>query len=235
MKTISEIYPNAPLIKVVCEVQFNGNLEIEAKKYIFQQTIQEQYTKLFVPKIEGMDQAVALEPFSFENADRSSGILLSINKFAYFEREYTGHENFIKEFLRLFEILKKIVDIQKINRVGWRYINLIPFTRSNENIPIQDFLNVSVNIPKVNMDAINNFSVVLVSNAGSGQITTKLEPVISNERSEAILLDFDFAEIENINSENIKDKIDRAHDYTRDLFESMITERYRQYLRGEEI
>ena len=40
---------------------------------------------------------VALEPYHFEKEDRSSGIMLAINKFSYYCRKYPGFALFKKK------------------------------------------------------------------------------------------------------------------------------------------
>lgn len=235
MNNSSEIYPNSPLMEVVCEVRFDGNLEIVAQLHKFQKKINEKYSNLLVPKVS-LGSAISLEPYRFESKDGNSGVNISLNKFSYYEKKYSGHVKFIKEFNRLISILNGIVRLKDLNRVGWRYINLIPFSRLEENIPLNDYLNVSVHIPTINTEMVNNISLVLMSAAEGGQITTKIESVISNSGSdEALVLDFDYSATNDLKYENLATIIDSAHRHTRNLFEEIITEKYRQYLKGEEI
>jgi uncharacterized protein (TIGR04255 family) len=50
-----------------------------------------------------------------------------------------------------------------------------------------------------------------------------------------LLLDFDFALTEKIAFSRINSCVSMAHEQTRAIFENLITDDYRQYLRGETI
>ncbi len=49
--------------------------------------------------------------------------------------------------MRLAYLFGETYSISKIDRLGWRYINLIPFTREDGLVPLQRFLTVSLNAP----------------------------------------------------------------------------------------
>jgi uncharacterized protein (TIGR04255 family) len=57
----------------------------------------------------------------------------------------------------------------------------------------------------------------------------------SDDQQEALLLDFDFALTEEPAFSKINSCVSKAHKQTRALFENLITDDYRQYLRGESI
>jgi uncharacterized protein (TIGR04255 family) len=79
-------------------------------------------------------------------------------------------------------------------------------------------------------------SIVFISKAPGGTITTRIESIIrSNDQQEALLMDFDFALTEKIEFSRINSCVSMAHDQTRAIFENLITDDYRQYLRGETI
>ena len=116
------VYPNSPLIEVVCEIGFPGDMSVDCHRDLFHNQIIKEYPHILVPKVTP-DTALALEPYRFENVDNNSGIMLSMNKFAYYSKAYKGHKIFIKEFIRLIDILKGVYPkIDKLSRFGWRYI-----------------------------------------------------------------------------------------------------------------
>ncbi len=78
--------------------------------------------------------------------------------------------------------------------------------------------------------------MVLISKVPDGTITTRIESIIrSEDQQEALLLDFDFALTEKIAFSKINSCVIMAHEQTRAIFENLITDDYRQYLRGETI
>ncbi|MHC4394668.1 MAG: TIGR04255 family protein [Planctomycetota bacterium] len=229
---LAEVYPNQPLIEVVCEARFPADMAIECRKDLFHAKIKNKYSEILVPKVQ-VGKVMPFEVYRFEKKDCSVGIMLAINKFSFYEKKYKGHKKFIREFMRLARLLGETYSISKINRLGWRYINLIPFTREDGVVPLQRFLTVSLNVPNGMSERFENLSMVFISKVTGGSITTKIESVMrGDQQQEALVLDFDFAMTGNLNFSKLGDYIKTAHEHTRALFESLITDQYRQYLRG---
>lgn len=228
---ISEAYPNSPLVEVVCEIRFPGELSIECKKDEFYEKTRDKYPTILVPQAGDR-----LTPYRFENNSKNAGIMLAINRFSFYDKDYSGHDQFIREFIRLAKILGDTYSLKKLTRMGWRYINVIPFTREDGIVPLQRFISVDINLPAGVHDQFENLSMVFMSKVSGGTITTRIEPIIqSDDQQEALLLDFDFSMTENLIFSKINSYIKKAHKETRLLFENLITDDYRQYLRGEMI
>ena len=232
---VDEVYPNSPLIEVVCEIRFPGNMAIDCRRDEFHAKIKDRYPVILVPQVNA-GVAMPLTPYRFERADKSAGVMLAMNKFSYYEKKYSGHMEFGKEFRMLAKILGDTYAISKLDRVGWRYVNLIPYCRETGVVPLKRFLTVSISIPNRASDQFENVSIVLISKATDGSITTKIESVKrADQEQEALVLDFDFAMTEGLSFSKLTEYVTIAHKQTRALFESLITDEYRQYLRGEEI
>jgi len=229
---LAEVYPNQPLIEVVCEARFPADMAIECRKDLFYAKIKNKYSEILVPQVQ-MGKAMPLEAYRFEKKDRSAGVMLAINKLSFYEKKYEGHKKFIREFMRLASLLGETYSISKIDRLGWRYINLIPFTREDGIVPLKRFLTVSLNVPNGMSEKFENLSMVFISKVAGGSITTKIESAMRGDKQqEALVLDFDFAMTANLNFSKLGDSVKTAHEHTRTLFESLITDQYRQYLRG---
>lgn len=232
---LSEVYPNSPLVEVVSEIRFPGELAIECRRNDFFDRIRNEYPKILIPQ-SGNKPITSLTPYRFENESQTAGIMMDIDRFSFFDRDYAGHKRFIKEFVRLAKILGEIYSIKKLNRLGWRYINVIPFNREDEIIPIQRFINFGFKLPEGISNKFTNFSVVFMSKVQDGTVTTRIESIIrSEDQQEALLMDFDFAMTEEITLSRINSCVNKAHKQTRALFENLITDEYRHYLRGETI
>lgn len=230
---LDKVYPNSPLIEVVCEVRFPADMAIECRKDLFHAKIKNKYSEILVPQVQA-GKAMPLEAYRFEKKDRSAGVMLAINKFSFYEKKYEEHKKFIKEFMRLAYLFGETYSISKIDRLGWRYINLIPFTREDGLVPLQRFLTVSLNVPNGVSERFENLSMVFISKVPDGSITTKIESAVRGDRQqEALVLDFDFAMTENLHFSKLGDYVIIAHEHTRAIFESLITDQYRQYLKGE--
>ena len=230
---LDEVYPNSPLIEVVCEVRFPGDMAIECRKDLYYAKIKDKYSEILVPQVQP-GKAMPFEAYRFEKKDRSAGVMLAINRFSFYEKKYERHKKFIREFMKLARLLGETYSISKIDRLGWRYINLIPFTREDGLVPLQRFLTVSLNVPNGVSERFENLNMVFISKVGDGSITTKIESVVRGGRQEeALVLDFDFAMTENLHFSKLGDYVIIAHEYTRELFENLITDQYRRYLQGE--
>jgi len=228
---LSEVYPNSPLVEVVCEIRFPGELAIECRRDEFYEKIRERYPRILIP--QGGDRTA---PYRFENEEKTSEINLGLNRFSLHSKRYEGHRPFITEFVELSEMLYKTYNIKRLYRVGWRYVNVIPYTRENGIVPLNRFITARVAFPKGISDEFENLSLMLISKVSKGSITTRIESIIrADNQQEALLLDFDFGLTEDLSFSKIRAHVNKVHKETRALFENLITDEYREYLRGEAI
>ena len=234
-KNNDNIYPNAPLAEAVFEIQFPGEPVIECRRDAFYEKIRSDFPKVLVPKI-GANNAPALIPYHFVSDDESRSILLAINKLAVSLKKYRGFVIFKKEIEKVISVFQKCYSIKKINRTGLRYINIIPFTRENDLVPIEQFLNINLTLPESLPKKYKNINVMFSSVLDEGTITTKIECLKSiDDNKEALLLDFDFAKQGDLILSNLSSYLNESHKKTKQFFEDLITEEYRQYLMGETI
>lgn len=234
-KTTEGVYPNQPVVEVVCEIRFPGELAMECRRDGFQAKVRKKYPHLLVPNVRD-GQAIALEAYRLTNEDQTSGIMMAVHRFSYFVKTYQGHTKFQKEFLRLAQILAGIVPLEQLNRFGLRYINVIPFARENGLLPLKRLLNLGITVPSGVSDEFQNLAIVLVNEAKGGTLTTRLEPALQQQtKQEALVLDFDFAFKKNLRFSKLGSYLKTAHTEIRNQFESLITDEYRQFLKGETV
>jgi uncharacterized protein (TIGR04255 family) len=237
MKTMEIVYPNSPLTEVVAEIRFPGEMAVECRRDQFWALIRDQYPKIFVP-IAGPGQSLsALVPYRFEAEDGQRLVSLAINRLTLSFRTYTGYREFSSELGRVLCLFDEVFHIEKLNRVGFRYINVIPYSREDGVIPLERILNLGLKLPPSIPERFTHVSVMFVSKAQDGQIITKLESTTKREKGEeALLLDFDYGQQEgDLRFAQALELIGKAHDANRGLFEECITDEYRSYLRGESL
>ncbi|MEW6534549.1 MAG: TIGR04255 family protein [Candidatus Auribacterota bacterium] len=227
-----EIYPNSPLIEVVFEIRFNPNFRIKTQLDQFYEQISAEYNSILFPNME-VGQIIGNERYRFEKKDHSAGILIALDRIAYYCRDYQGHKVFISEALKILDLFHSTFRIAKLTRLGWRYINLIPFIREDGSIPLERFFTLKLTLPSEIDGKLNNLNTIFILDIKGGQITTKIEPIMNEDSKEAIVLDFDYSKIDGLDFSNISGEISNAHKQTRQLFELLITPEYRSYLRGE--
>ena len=234
------VYPNQPLVEVVFEIRFPGDLIIECEKNKFWNLIRDEYPNILVPQSQP-DQALALLPYKFRKADGSMTVMVALNSFAISVSKYPGYKVFEKEILRIFELFQSVYQIEKLNRVGWRYINIIQFVRENNVIPLDKFLTIGFKIPSSIPEKFTKLNLTFESLTEDGaSIITDLQTIEkTGANNEALLLDFDYGRMcsstHQLISKKVPEYLAEAHDKTRQLFEDFITDEYRQYLKGDVI
>ena len=235
MAEYKDIYPNSPLVEVVFEIRFPGEPRVECNRDLFYEKIRESFPKVLVPSIPA-GGFPALEPYRFESEDQKSGMMVALNKFAYFARSYPGYAQFRNDAKKLVSEFVNAYRISKLIRTGLRYINIIPFSRESGFIPVNRFLKIKLQLPEVFPDNFENLSFVFISKTPDGAITTKIESIITADRShEAILLDFDYSKEKELAIDSIEQYLEESHGHTKRIFEELITEEYRGYLKGDAV
>jgi uncharacterized protein (TIGR04255 family) len=230
-----EIYPNSPLVDVACEIRFAGEIVVETQRHIFWERIRDQYPEIRVPHIQ-QGQAPALQHYRFCNAD-GRVVAVALNSLAYSEAKYSGHEKFISEFARLAKIFSECYPaIDKLNRVGWRYMNVIPFQRESDCIPVNRILKKRIDFPFNVLENARNFDARFETKRREGFVIIRLTSVSNTQAPgvEGVLLDIDFAlESSDLRMRNLVTDVKVARNHARAIFEDLITDDYRTYLRGE--
>jgi len=233
MKEFEGSYPNSPLVEVVFEIRFPDEPSVDCKRDVFYETIRGSFPRVLVPTTKEGGLA-ALEPYRFESEDKKRVLMIAMNRFAYSARQYARYEQFAAEALKWVILFSETYELPRLNRTGLRYINIIRFSREGGLIPLHRFLKVKIDLPESFPDDFENLSLAFHSRTDGGSITTKIEKVIAADSShEAILLDFDYAKDKDLRMDHIEEYLEESHANTKSFFEGLITEQYRQYLKGE--
>jgi uncharacterized protein (TIGR04255 family) len=237
-----EVYPNSPLTDVVCEIRFPGELEVECNRHVFWESIRDAYPHILVPMAESA-KPLALSHYRFRDEAANRHVMVALNSLAFSEAKYSGHVRYVQEFCRLADIFHDCFPrIDKVNRIGWRYINVIPYARESGLVPIGRLLNASVLVAEETLKSPKVFDIKVESAIDEGSVIVRLATIARKDGApskdgtsqEAILLDIDFGfESASLRFNDYKICIDRARRHNRELFERLITDDYRKYLRGE--
>lgn len=233
MSKKKEIYKNSPLIETVFEIRFPENLTIECNIDKFYNKLKNYFPKILKPKIYQTTE-FNINIYHFVKNDEQSGIIVSINKIAYFEKKYEGFAKFKKNALKFFSIFGLLYGIEKLSRTGLRYINVIPFIRNDGVIPLEKYLDVKLGFPEPISCNFKNIGIIIDSQIKGGSITTRIESALSPmQNQEVLILDFDYSKEENLKFSEIEKYIDESHLFTKMLFEKITTEDYKKIMRGE--
>lgn len=220
-------------METVFEIRFPGEPAVECNRDKFYDKVKSLYPKVLVPRShEGMP--MPLEPYRFERDDGTAGVMLSLIKMAVYCKKYEGFSAFEKETTKMLSIFGELYKVKRLNRTGLRYINIIPYSREKDIIPLNKYLNINVEFPKAIPPDFLNLMAVFVSKAGAGSITTRIGSAISTDRTkEVLILDFDYAREGELDFDLVEKYLVQSHRHTKRLFEDLITEDYKCVMRGE--
>ena len=179
---------------------------------------------------------MSMQPYHFKSVDGTETAMVAINTFAYATRKYGGFESFRPRALALAEKFCKLYKIEKLNRTGLRYINVIPFLREGAMLPWKRYFTVELTLPATSADDFLNANLAFESRCKAGVITTRIRCAKTEEESrEVFVLDFDFSKTESLTAKKLGTYIDESHTHTKKVFEGILSESYEAVMRGEVI
>ena len=225
---MSKLYKNAPLTEVGLEIRFPSDLSIESRRGEFHKKIRKDYPHLFVPKaIAG--EAPALQRYRFMSEDRIRRMHFSINRFSFHTTKYEGFPEFEEESLIYLRLFCKTYDISELNRIGLRYVNLIPIQSEDGVIQISKYLKFGYKLPQAIPNKIELFDTTLLIglNQGKLRILVQYQEREGSDTRENILLDFDYFVEGKFKTEELQNCIAQAHQHTKRVFENLIADEYR--------
>lgn len=229
-------YLNQPLQEVTSEIRFYGEPAVEGKRHEFFEDIRDKYPMVYVPG-SVPDVAPQLQHYRFEKEDGTAGVQLAIHSLSYFQREYEGAPAYKEELFRIINIAHRKFNLNRFSRVGWRYINAIPFVRENSIIPLSRFFNPPPAFFMINSNEFNNVNFVVSTKFEDFAILVKLDSGDGDKATKEILK-FDIDVYKNLKEDkdtsidHIFDLITRSHLIGRNFFECAISDDYRDYLTG---
>ena len=232
------LYPNQPLINVATEVRFRGDLKVESIRPEFHQTIRSEFPQLMVPQAE-QGVAPALQHYRFENDQSSHGVQVAVHSFSYYSRDYPGHEAFLSVVESLLEEFVRLIGVLHVNRIGWRYINAIPFARENGFVPLHRYFGQIFGMELRRDHLFKSADMRATMPTNDAQLNMALKTVESKDapQEESLLLDIDaFKTYESqvMDATGVMGEIRQSHASGYSVFESLITKDYRAYLLGED-
>lgn len=234
---MSEPFPNAPLSTAIFQLRFAGETAVEPGRVQFQDATRDRLPKLYVPKAVA-GQPLALQGYVFRSDDEAESVELAINAFTYYTSQYDRFASFRERVLSYFAVFSRFVRIHRLTRVGLRYVNRIPILRSGpgEGIQLSDYLNVGLTLPErmggANLTELNT-AFTLRMEGGKLRILIQHEQVSDPPGNEVLVLDFDFAQEDQLDVDCLEEYLDRAHADTKQIFVDLIAPRYWQIIKGE--
>jgi len=149
-RNLDEKFPNSFLREVACELRFPPLLVIENKIPEFQEKIRDTlptYTlSTGIPISSGTPSYPSMfNEWIFSSGDVALELKIMINRFALACKAHEGFESFLKAFMQFFKPFYKLYKVDSYDRVGLRYVNIIPLEPKED--PIEEILRLFNPIP----------------------------------------------------------------------------------------
>ncbi len=122
---------NAPVVYALCQIRFSPVLKMGDMVADIQELLRATYEgfeeeQLAGIKIEQRNTSVLSETrWRFETANRRSGYVLTNASIVYHTTDYLDFDAFVPEVVRGFSAVSSVAKIQRVSRIGVRYVDLI--------------------------------------------------------------------------------------------------------------
>ncbi len=165
--------------------------------------------------------------------ETQQSISLSADRFSYAEENYECHTEFFDRFLEHARLLEEAYSVNSYVRFGLRYVNFIPFVRVGKVIPVKDFLKAELILASAYGEELEQLNLFINKNLDDANLNFKLASARDNSGNDGLVLDFDHFVVDSIEYTDLHAKLKAANFYIKSMFEEIITDSYRSYLKGE--
>lgn len=249
---MSKCYINPPIIEAICEFRFSENTQwdsiipglfyerVKSDFPIRNQRVLQEVSFNQKPNNEIEQSLIAHQFIQFLNKDKNKmlqlgGRILNIN----FLAPYTTWDDFFTSIKNAYEKLMEALavinpDTSSINieRIGLRYINHIIIPKTDKDLDIKDYFNISPNLPEnLNHKSLEGFLFVYELNyENNSNCRIQLQKTTSTTSDTRFIMDLDYRTTKAIRSDNeqvlrwVKD----SHANVEVIFENSITQKSRE-------
>lgn len=246
MTETEEVFPNAPLVEVAYEVRFPSLFYIAQAIGEFQIKIMDDFPKASqllttqfaiedgVPKFSIENSGKAISSWQFENETGKTKITVRLDRLSIVSQEYNSYDH--SSGMRFRDIINKIMaeflqkfPVKKFARIGLRYIDHCPLDEmtnkyfKNYYVPVFD-------IERYKMEDLLGNHIVIKTKKEMYNLLVQLK-IGKIEDNYKYIMDFD-GYAENVDSSNFLLVTDDLRGLDRSEFLSLVTENFKQYMRG---
>ncbi len=229
----SPILPNSPLVEVVCELRFPGDLALLGAWGAIQAELRDEYPSLFVPAAVA-GTAPMLQPLQLAREDHKRKVMLAINSFAVSTHQYEGFDAFVQTFQRAYDVLARHCVVPRFTRMGLRYTNVLPHDFGDADAAagsLHPCLKLRLTGWSPSPSASEAPQLVYVAQRSS--LDLRLSLLAAPEHA-GTKLDLDCSETGDATPERMPAFLTAAHAFIEETFLSLITDEYHRYLEGRE-
>lgn len=234
-------YPNQQLQSVSLETFFAGTLAGFNALARIQEVVRAQFPDLYVPNVMA-GEAMMLRPFQLRDKKGSRSLAIAINQVSFVAFQYPGFAAFRGESLPLIERCLAELAITELTRVVFRYENVLSIrreatgalsamTRAFPKVAPSMFEGRSLRQLDSSVDAAFDVKVGGEAIHGGEGFRVEVEPRVPAD----VLRLFVHASLENTKVSGLKGTVDALHDRAYNIFEAVISDNFREFLkRGDD-
>ena len=224
-RNFEEIFQKSPLKEVAYEIRFPVNLSIEGEIYKFHEKIKKELPNFQEGEILGTKIRIR----EFEKKDEIK-LRVSRNSFIVLTEKYNSFKKFFPLIKKYTDTFVSTYDLNEINRIGLRYINNINLG-DNPNDFLRKYFIPMYNDEIISANSIKNFMIEIRMKRNDHYLTDRSGVVLSPEKENIYILDFDAYYEENTEKEKIYDILEVLHNEVRKEFHSYIKDEYLDLMR----
>jgi uncharacterized protein (TIGR04255 family) len=224
-------YPNQQLRSVSLETHFPGQLGVYAILGDIQTAVKEKLPNLFVPNLQA-GEAAALRPFQMRDPEQRRSLAVAVNQVTFVSFDYPGHEAFLAEALPVISAALERIKPDRLNRVTYRYENELGLARDEQGGLLLDPTFPGI-VPAVFAGKPSRAVNALYEHGwedGGISGTRGFHARIEEERGVAVMKLGVFGSVEGADLVDLGRITDVAHRVGLELFESLISQDFREFI-----
>jgi uncharacterized protein (TIGR04255 family) len=242
---LEEVFKAPMLDEVVFEARFPILLYLPKKIDEFQtqiigkfpeckEMIQQKIPLLMTKDIDNFNNEIVWE---FKNQELNTSLIVNRNRFALVSKKYKswnhheGSDGFYDILKHITDIFLKIYPIQRFERLGLRYINKMTLAERTGTY-FKEYFHPLTDIDKYPIETLSeNFCRLRIKKANGIELAIQSTFEYLPEKTN-YLIDLD-AFVLNTNSNDLSSRLEGLHANILSEFHSLITEKWRDKMRGK--
>ena len=132
MANFSGRLSKAPVVYALCQIRFSPILKMSEMVADIQEKLRDSYEGFEEERLTGIHVPSQGQPtvqgdvrWRFESSDKRSGYILQNGSLVYHTTAYRDFDQFVPEVLHGFDVVANIAKVQRVQRIGLRYVDLI--------------------------------------------------------------------------------------------------------------
>ncbi len=233
-KALDEVFPNPAVREVAFEIRFSPRLRVNAELWKLQEQLVNEYPNTVTESAVLQPGSAVLSVSVFQNPITGRLIKVSQENVVVAFTKYTCFEDFKAEVLDKAEKFCSTFQVERVTRVGLRYVNNIVLQPSEEPAVLLRFVRPLIDFERVDVDSVEHFISEVRVRYGGHFVTLRgaFFPPLA-DRGRTYILDIDCHSDTEQAALGIGQALEVYHNSAQHFFLDHITEEYKDVMRGK--